>query len=169
MHSLHALSFADQSLYNKTGEVKKMDNMTIDFNSTELTSKVNEILGSKPSLVEYAKKAGSNGDWDIKTKASNGSLLGNKYASPRDAGNFVAGAVAQMSGIEPIAQFGYGAYNLTGNSKPLTLGLTLGVGVLTLANPALGLTAAGLISKFGEDKLSQFSIDLGKQFILNKK
>ena len=167
--SLHSLSFADQTLYNKTGEVKKMDNMTIDFNSTKLTSEVNEILGSKPSLAEYAKKAGSNGDWDIKTKVSNGSLLNGKYASPRDAGNFAAGAVAQMSGIEPIAQFGYGAYNLTGNSKPITGALTLGVGVLTLANPALGITAATLISKFGEDKLSQRSIDLGKEFIRNKK
>ena len=74
-----------------------------------------------------------------------------------------------MSVIEPVAQFGYGAYNLTGNSIPITGALTLGVGVLTLANPVMGITAATLISKFGEDKLSQRSIDLGKQFIINKK
>ena len=166
--SLHALSFADQTLYNKTGEVKYKENMTIDFGSSELTSKVNGILGAKPSLIDYFKKAGSNGDWDIKSKVNNGSLLYGKYASPRDAGNFAAGAVAQMSGFEPIAQFGYGAYNLTGNSKSLTGLMTIGVGILTYTNSSIGLSAAGLISKFGEDKLSQRSIDLGKQYIINK-
>lgn len=125
-------------------------------------------MDSKPSLLEYAKKAGANGDWDIKSRVSNGSLLYGKYASPRDAGNFAAGAVAQMSGIEPIAQFGYGAYNLSGNSKPIAGIISAGVGVLVLTNPAVGLGAATLISKFGEDKLSQRSIDIGKDYILKK-
>src|SRR5690606_5297263 len=104
--SLHSLSFADQNLYNKTGKVKQAD-IKIDFGSTELTDKVQGIIDANPSLVEYAGKAGTNGDWDLKSNTSNGSLLYGKYASPRDAGNFAAGAVAQMSGLEPIAQFGY--------------------------------------------------------------
>lgn len=165
--SLHSLSFADQNLYNKTGKVKQAD-IKIDFGSTELTDKVQGIIDANPSLVEYAGKAGTNGDWDLKSNTSNGSLLYGKYASPRDAGNFAAGAVAQMSGLEPIAQFGYGAYNMTGNSKPLT-GLVTGVvGLTTLINPPLGLGAAYLIGKYGEDKLTQRSIDLGKQFIKRK-
>jgi RHS repeat-associated protein len=165
--SLHSLSFADQSVYNETGEVKAAD-IKIDFGSTELTDKVQGILDADPSLIEYAGKAGTNGDWDLKSNTSNGSLLYGKYASPRDAGNFAAGAVAQMSGIEPIAQFGFGAYNMTGNSKPLTGLVTGAVGALTLINPAAGLGAATLIGKYGEDKLSQRSIDIGKQYIKNK-
>jgi hypothetical protein len=162
--SLQALSFADQSLYNKTGEVKAAD-IKIDFNSKELTNKVEAILDKNPSLLEYASKAGTNGDWDLKSNTTNGSLLFGKYASPRDAGNFTAGAVAQKSGLEPIAQFGYGAYNLTGNNKLLTGAVTVFVGGLTLMNPAVGLGAAYLISKHGEDKLSQNAIDIGKQYI----
>ena len=91
--SLHSLSFADQSLYNETGEVKAAD-IKIDFGSTDLTNKVQGILDVNPSLKEYASKAGKNGDWDLKSNTSNGSLLNGKYASPRDAGNFAAGAVA---------------------------------------------------------------------------
>ncbi len=165
--SLHSLSFADQSLYNETGEVQAAD-IKIDFGSTELTDKVQGILDADPSLKEYAGKAGTNGVWDLKSNTTNGSLLYGKYASPRDAGNFAAGAVAQMSGIAPIAQFGFGAYNMTGNSRPLTGLVTGAVGGLTLINPAAGLGAAYLIGKNGEDKLSQRSIDIGKQYIKNK-
>ena len=165
--SLHSLSFADQSLYNETGEVQAAD-IKIDFGSTELTGKVQGILDADPSLKEYAGKAGSNGDWDLKSNTSNGSKLFGKYASPRDAGNFAAGAVAQKSSLTGIAQFGYGAYNLSGNSKVKTGLITGAVGILTLANPALGLGAGYLIGKFGEDKLSQRSIDIGKQYIKNK-
>jgi RHS repeat-associated protein len=165
--SLHSLSFADQSLYNETGEVKPTD-IKIDFGSTELTDKVQGIIDAAPSLIEYASKAGTNGDWDLKSNTSNGSKLYGKYASPRDAGNFTAGAIAQMSGVAPIAQFGFGAYNMTGNSKLLTGLVTGAVGGLTLINRAAGLGAAHLIGKYGEDKLSQRSIDIGKQYIKNK-
>lgn len=119
--------------------------------------------------MEYQSKGGTNGDWDFKSKFSDGSLLYGKYASPRDAGNFLAGAIAQQSGIEPIVQFGFGAYNLTGNSKPLTGLLTAAFGATTLFSTRIGLTAGYLIGKFGEDKLTQRSIDIGKQFIKNSK
>jgi hypothetical protein len=108
-------------------------------------------------------------DWDIKAHVSNGSLLYGRYASPRDAGNFAAGALAQSSGIEPIVQYGFGAYNLTGNSKSRITALTVGVGLLTRMNPALGLGTAYLIGKYGEDKLSQRSIDIGKEFIRRRR
>ena len=104
----------------------------------------------------------------IISNTANGSLLFGKYASPRDGGNFTAGAVAQMSGFEPIAQFGYGAYNLTGNNKPLTGAITVFVGGLILSNPSIGLGVASFISKYGEDKLSQKAIDIGKKYIKNK-
>jgi RHS repeat-associated protein len=167
--SLHSLSFADQNLYNQTGTVEPDLSLKIDFNSTELTDKVQGILNADPSLREYASKAGTNGDWDLKSNTENGSKLYGKYASPRDAGNFAAGAVAQMSGIAPIAQFGFGAYNMTGNNKILTGAVTGVVGGLTILNPAIGLGAAHIISRYGEDKLSQRSIDMGKQYIKNTK
>ena len=165
--SLHSLSFAKQSRYNKTGKVEAAD-IKIDFGSKNLTYKVQGIINSDPSLIEYISKAGNNGVWDIKSKVENGSLLFGKFASPRDAGNFAAGAIAQMSGIEPVVQFGYGAYNLTGNNKILTGLLTVAVGGLSLAAPSVGITAGYLIGKYGEDKLSQRSIDIGKNHIINK-
>ena len=91
-------------------------------------------------------------------------LYGN-YASPRDAGNFAAGMIAQNSGLEPLVQFGFSAYNLSGNNALTTGLITAGQAIFVLLNPAVGLTTSQLISLFGEDKLSQRSIDLGKQHI----
>jgi hypothetical protein len=42
------------------------------------------------------------------------------------------------------------------------------VGWMTLANRPIGLASAYLIGKYGEDKLSQRSIDIGKDFIRRK-
>jgi len=114
--SLHELSFANQTLYNDDGTVKAA-NIKIDFESNELTEKVSEILNANPSIDEYKTNAGQNGDWDIKSNTQNGSLLYGKYASPRDAGNFAAGAFAQSKGmLSQGIQYGYGAYNMAGNS-----------------------------------------------------
>jgi hypothetical protein len=60
--SLHPLSFANQSKFNETGVINAASNK-IDFGSTTLTKKVQEILDAKPSLIEYAKKALLNGKW----------------------------------------------------------------------------------------------------------
>lgn len=166
--SLHSLSFANQTLYNEKGIVEKAKGMKIDFGSNELTNMVQSIIDANPNLLEYQSKAGTNGDWDIKKQVNNGSKLYGKYASPRDAGNFAAGAVAQMSGVEPIVQFGYGAYNMTGNNKPLTGVVTAVTGALTLLNPIVGLGVGRIISK-QEDVLSQRAIDLGKQHIINRR
>jgi hypothetical protein len=67
-----------------------------------------------------------------------------------------------------LITFGYGAYNMTGNNKALTGFLTAATAVATYALPGVGLGAGYLIGKYGEDKLSQRSIDLGKEYIKNK-
>ena len=54
------------------------------------------------------------------------------------------------------------------NSKPKTGLLTSAIIGLTLINPAAGAGAAYLIGKYGEDKLTQRSIDLGKDYIKNQ-
>lgn len=84
--------------------------------------------------------------------------------SPRDAGNFAAGAVAQSSGMEGVAQFGYGAYNLSGNNKKITGAITYGVAVYFVINPMGAIQLSKYIMN-GEDKLTQMPIDLGKKFI----
>lgn len=155
-------------MYNQTGRVEGA-NIKIDFGSSKLTERVSGIINQNPTVKEYFDKAGSGGDWDIKSKESNGSLLYGKYASPRDAGNFAAGAIAEKAGfLEPLIQFGYGVYNISKNNKMTTGLITLGVLTITKFNPILGLGTAYFIGKYGEDKLSQLSINLGKQFIKNK-
>jgi hypothetical protein len=161
--SLHSLSFSNQSTYNKYNVVEPA-NIKIDFNSNELTEFVSGVVNSNPSAVKYFINAGTGGEWDIKKHIPNGSLLYGKYASPRDAGNFLAGIVASSGSKirESIIQFGYGAYNLSGNDKIKTAYITYSVAKVMQFNPALGLTMFHIIQN-GEDKLSQLSIDLGKK------
>ena len=161
--SLHSLSFANQGLYNETGEVKNAK-IKIDFESTELTEDVQAILDADPSAKEYFNKAGAGKVWDIKAQRSIGSKLFGKYASPRDAGNFAAGAVAQASGAAAIYQHGYGTYNASGNSKWKMAAMNYG---FLIAGP-LGWAGGALTGHFGEDKLSQRSINIGKSYIKNK-
>ena len=163
--SLHSLSFADQSLYNETGEVAPMPNMVVDYGSSELTLMANMIMDQEPSLLQYGINAGTGGDWDIKAHVSHGSKLYGKYASPRDAGNFVAGMVAASKGsvIENVAQFGYGAYNLSGNDKVKTAGIVAATVLLRATNPIIGIPFVGCVMN-GEDKLSQRCIDMGKAY-----
>lgn len=166
--SLHALSFADQSKYNNTGEVSHADGMIIDFGSTALGDAIQEVVDSKPSLVEYGFNARSKHDWDFKEQAQykdHGSQIFNGvYLSPRDAGNVLAGAIKRQSGLlAPIVQFGYGAYNLANNSILGTSVLTIGTAVLMYENPLLGIPTAVMIMR-KEDKLTQLSIDLGYKY-----
>ena len=84
---------------------------------------------------------------------------------PRDAGNMLAGAVKYRSGIlAPIVQYGYGAYNLSGNNFLKSVALIIGnMEVLSQSVP-LGVAAAVLIYN-GEDKLTQRSINIGYKYI----
>ena len=168
--SLHSLSFADQNLYNTTGEVRAQQGMAIDYGSTELTIMADMIMDQKPSLLQYGKNAETGGDWDIKAHVSHGSKLYGKYASPRDAGNFVAGMVAASHGpiLEAVTQFGYGAYNLSDNNKLKTAALVVFTGLELGVNPIGGALQINRVMN-GEDKLSQRCIDLGKSYQRNKK
>ncbi|MBQ7550497.1 MAG: RHS repeat-associated core domain-containing protein, partial [Bacteroidales bacterium] len=168
--SLHSLSFADQSLYNTNGQIRPMPGMIIDFDSDELTRKANSIIDQSPSLYQYQKNADKKGDWNLKKDIKHGSLLYGKYASPRDAGNFIAGMVAASGGFlrEEVAQIGYGAYNLSGNSKFKTALILLNVARVCRRNLIVGLIMLEYV-KNGEDFLSQRCIDLGKVYQRNKK
>ena len=164
--SLHYMSFADQNKYNATGEVIHDSQMRIDYGSYELGNEVINVINSKPSLLTYARNAKSGGKWDYKSHYTSGSqLFNNIYLSPRDAGNFLAGAIKGQSGLfAPIVQFGYGAYNLSRNNIPITGLITLGTGMLIYKSPLLGSAAAMLIMN-GEDKLTQISINKGYHYV----
>ena len=138
-----------------------VDNLRIKFNSAELTDKVTEIVRSNPSIIQYALKARAHGDWDLKTKVKNGSLLFGKYASPRDAGNFAAGMISQSKGdnISFIIDFGYGAYNICKNKMIPTAILCLKV--LQSEYPQ---QAMWYIAKYGEDAVSKKAQSLGKEY-----
>ncbi len=163
--SLHSLSFAEQGEYNSSRIVVPDKTLKIQFGSTELTDAANNIIRQNPSLKTYAQFAGQNGDWDIKKNIHQGSLLYGKYASPRDAGNFVAGVVAESAGTLGclIAQFGYGAYNISGNNKVKTGIITVSSLGLLIGTPIMGAINVRIIMN-GEDELSQHCIDLGKEY-----
>lgn len=168
--SLHSLSFADQNLYNKTGQVKPQEGMVIDFGSDELTKVANSIMNQSPSILEYQNNAAKGGAWDIKAHYRHGSLLYGKYASPRDAGNFVAGMFAASKGslMDGVIQMGYGAYNLSGNNKIKTALIIFGVLGTSAGNPSEGLKLYEHVMN-GEDNLTQRCINLGKVFQHNKR
>ena len=115
------LGFADFEKFEQSGVVVPMRGAKIDFLSCWATSKAQEILDSNPSIIEYAINARGGHVWDIKTKTPDlnpgyGSLLYGKYASGRDAGNFVAGAFAIQSGSPDFVNYGYGLYNASKNN-----------------------------------------------------
>ncbi|MCX2491832.1 hypothetical protein OQX63_00005, partial [Pedobacter sp. PF22-3] len=165
--------FADFGDYEKNGvnnknQVKVAEGAKIDFDSNFATQSVREIVKANPSAYEYAKKAGTKGDWDIKTHTPNGnayygSLLWDKYASARDAGNIAAGIVAKSSNIPTIIiDYGFGLYNESGNNKLLS-GIR---GIRDLIN--LSIVPQATIPKIlttvftGEDKLTRAGINVGK-------
>lgn len=138
--------------------------MRIDVGSTILGDIIADVISKNPSLLMYALNAKTGGMWDLKAHYAAGSILyGNVYASPRDAGNFLVGAIKAESGLlAPIVQFGYGAYNLSDNSVPVTALITIGtVGVITFS-PLLGAMLEQIIMR-GEDNLTQKSINAGYQ------
>jgi len=78
-------------------------------------------IGHHACLISNNETGWKYYSYDIKTKTPNGnvyygSLLYGKYVSARDAGNFVAGAVAQKSIISNrIIDYGYGTFNQNNN------------------------------------------------------
>ncbi len=171
-----SLGFADFKKYEDSNGkiVQPASGAKIDFNSSWATNQVNDILSENPTAFGYALKARGGHAWDIKTHTPNGnpyygSKLFGKYASARDAGNFAAGAVAQKSIIPNlIIDYGFGTYNLSGNSVGKSL-LMIGTDATIFnINAVFG---AGIIyykAKYGEDKLSRVGIETGKMYIKNR-
>ena len=157
--SLHANSF----LKGYSGNSEEIGWIKIDFGSTELSEIVSEIINSDPSILLYIKQAQGGGVWDIKTRIDNGSILfGNTYASPRDAGNFTAGMFAESQGsLSELIMYGYGAYNLCGNSK-------LKTGAFVLQNcisPTIISHAMYEHARYyGEHPLSRLTQELGRKY-----
>ncbi|MGP1515923.1 MAG: RHS repeat-associated core domain-containing protein [Bacteroidales bacterium] len=162
--------FADFSVYEKDGSIKVGKNAKIDFNSNWATEQVSQIIDKEPSLLEYAVKASSQvGIWDIKQHSPSGvyggSLLFGKYASARDAGNFAAGAVAELSGYPNLAEYGYGLYNMSGNNPIRALQNIVSDAKLLLRNPSVGYQNILNRINNGEDKLSKTGISVGRNYI----
>ncbi len=169
-----AFGFADFGYFEKhgvanDGSVKVADGAKIDFDSSFATDRVREIVKANPSAYEYSKKAGTGGDWDIKSHSPNGnpyfgSLLWNKYASARDAGNIAAGIVAKESNFPTVLiDYGFGLYNQSGNNKKVAVGKGAGDYLLGTFNPALGIGNFLRRAFTGEDKLTRDGINAGKK------
>ncbi|WP_326371369.1 RHS repeat domain-containing protein [Flavobacterium sp. SUN046] len=162
------LGFADFDAYKKDGTVKPATGATIDFESNWANDKVKDILSRNPSLTEYADKTRSGHVWDIKKDAPNeniyyGSNLFGKYASARDAGNFTAGAVAQMQVLIPnaVPDYGFGVYNQSGNNPMKALILMY----LQWKNPIENWNSIKNSAINEEHPLSKAGIEAGKTFI----
>ena len=164
--SLQTFSFAT-STATRNGVAVADKSITIDFGSTQLTNAGQGIIDANPTIIEYAVTAKLNGDWDIKNQAKyrgKGSLLFGKYASPRDAGNFMAGYFSASKGVlSPIIDFGYGFYNLSGNNKIRTM-INAGLFMMTPLPTMYKAAACDMIRLYGEDKISKISQSEGNKF-----
>ena len=173
--TLHMFSFVDHKAFNESGGKNLLGRGRIDFGSTWAHDAIVNILRQDPSAPEYAKNARGGHTWDLKTHSPDGTTTygsiigvgasGPVYASARDAGNFLAGAVADKS-LVPTDMIlrGFGAFNLARNSAPLG-GLIFGF------NEAWsifsGVNQLSLLPTRGEDPLSFMAIDLGVKNRIN--
>lgn len=154
-------SFAAYGEKKSNGDFTVAKDAKIQFGSEELTQVVDGIILDNPSIIKYAFKARSNGEWDIKTKITEGSILYGKYASPRDAGNIAAGMFSASKGkiLSAIIDYGYGAYNLNGNSMPRTVSYIITTNCSPIAPLFFFYT-----SIHGENPISKQRQDAGHQF-----
>ena len=152
-------SYSDYNIPDETGKVVAV----FDDGDNGIYMHGKNADGS--SVTEYQRNAGTGGEWDIKSQVDHGSMLYGKYASPRDAGNFVAGMVAASKGPlrESLAQMGFGAYNMAGNNRFRAALIIFGVAGTCAGSPSEGLRMFEQVMN-GEDLLTQRSINLGKKF-----
>jgi len=175
--TLTPLSFANFDAYQKDRTVIVGSGAKIDFESNWATDQVNSVLNANPFPLEYIRKAGHNGDWDIKRNAEKaglglyyGSKLFGKYASARDAGNFTAGAVAESSSLPNILwDYGYGVYNESENNLWRSVEIAFTDLHLHKSNPKILKEVVKLRANHGEDILSKAGIEAGKAHIKVKK
>jgi RHS repeat-associated protein len=78
----------------------------------------NVVIGGFAAKLAYALNAKNGGIYDPKSYMKNGSQISEGvYVSPRDLGNFAAGAFGRLSGMNKHRMLaGFGAFNLSGNS-----------------------------------------------------
>jgi RHS repeat-associated protein len=160
-----SLGFADFDLYQSDNVIKPAVDAVIDLKSTWATEQVKNILGNFPSLLEYADKARGHHEWDLKAHTPNGnryfgSLLYGKYASARDAGNFAAGAVAEMQPFIPnaIPDYGFGVYSQSGNNVIRSM-MIVWAQIANLDFKGMKNSAMN-----GENPLSKAGIEAGKKY-----
>ena len=154
-------SFTAYGEKKSNGDFTVAKDAKIGFESDELSQVVDGIISDNPSIIKYAFKARSEGEWDIKTQITEGSILYGKYASPRDAGNIAAGMFSASKGkiLSTIIDYGYGAYNLNGNSIPKTVAYIIATNSSPIAPLFFFYT-----SIHGEDPISKQRQDAGHQF-----
>ncbi|MEN2399264.1 DUF6443 domain-containing protein [Flavobacterium sp. MC2016-06] len=170
--SLTPFGFADFETYAATGILKPGAGARIDFNSTWATDEVSKIFAENPTLPRYAYNARTGKDWDVKNHTPNdnwyyGSNLFGSYASARDAGNFAAGAIAQLSLLPTsFSDYGFGTYNASGNSVWGSIKMLV-KDLLLVSNPTTRGTGASSMfikANYGENPLSSAGIEAGKNF-----
>ena len=115
-------------------------------------------------VLEYILRARSGGDLDFKAHTTIGTrYYDDKFVSPRDAGNFLAGMyAASKKFLTPIILFGYGAYNFCGNNLLETAKFCVKC-VVPFVN--LDLIKKGLK---GEDELSGMVQNMGLEYQKSK-
>ena len=152
--SLHTFSFIDFDAFEKKG-TNIIPMGRIDFDNYDAMNEISSILDQDPTALDLYRNAGLHGNWDLKDRLGyyNGSVIAVSeyskeliYASGRDAGNFLAGAIADRSSISDVIFLtGFGAYN-QGKSKWLI---------------PVYLIPSFFSKTFGEDKLSYEGIIRG--------
>ena len=145
----------------------------IDFDSQELNNVVETIIDMNPNLLQYAINAQATGIWDLKDHYKKGSIIisgtSNKYyASPRDAGNFLAGYMASKSGMPHIVNYGYGVYNLCDNNLKLSYQY-IKRNILSIIFDPFSAIIDFYNGYHGEDIISQTAINIGKDYYNNPK
>ena len=106
-----------------------------------------------------------NDDLDYKHTHSNGGYLFTKLASSRETGNFGAGMFSASKGLlSGLIDYGYGAYNFSGNNKNITISVIALNSIAYMRNPLIGLSFYKLIKNFGEDSVSKDIQNLGHDY-----
>ena len=171
--TLTSFGFADFDKYQESGGkvIVPAKGAKIKFGSTWASQKVASILATEPSAAEYALNAKQNGDWDLKTKVPSGessafgSLLFGKYASARDAGNFIAGVVAEASNIPTsVIDYGYGVYDDSRNDFLRSAQIIIEDVNRLIESPIVGGTMIKARALYGEDELTKQGINAGKKY-----
>ncbi len=145
----------------------------IDFNSSWATIEVGKVLNMDPAALRYGWNARGKAVWDLKYTANQkfktygyGSNLFGKFASARDAGNFLAGAVTQRSYLpNSFIDYGFGTYNISNNSVFASCLLVATDAFITSRIPVVGAAFIGLKTTTGENKLSKMGVEAGRNYI----